>query len=195
MPDTPAKTAAPAARSAAALTYLSGFGNEHATEAVAGALPVGQNSPQRHPLGLYTEQISGTPFTAPRAENRRTWMYRIRPSAMHPPFKRLADGLVRTAPFGEAEPSPNRLRWSPLPMPDQPTDFIDGLVTMGGNGDAAAQAGIAIHVYRASRPMTERVFVDADGELLLVPQSGTLRLVTELGILDVAPGEIAVVPR
>src|SRR3954454_15778600 len=109
MPNAPAKTATPAARlAAAAPTYLSGFGNEHATEAAAGALPIGQNSPQRHPLGLYTEQISGTPFTAPRAENRRTWMYRIRPSAMHPPFKRLADGLVRTAPFTEVEPPPNR---------------------------------------------------------------------------------------
>jgi homogentisate 1,2-dioxygenase len=195
MPAAPAKTAARAPHATAAPAYLSGFGNEHATEAVAGALPVGQNSPQRHSLGLYAEQISGTAFTAPRAENRRTWMYRIRPSAMHAPFKRLPDGLLRSAPFTETDPPPNRLRWNPLAMPEQPTDFVEGLVTMGGNGDAAAQRGIAIHVYRATRSMTERVFVNADGELLLVPQSGTLRLVTELGVLDVAPGEIAVVPR
>ena len=192
-------SAAPAptrtAESGAALRYLTGFGNEHATEAVAGALPVGQNSPQRPPLGLYTEQISGTPFTAPRAANRRSWLYRIRPSAMHPAFRRIDDGLLRSAPFDEADAPPNRLRWNPLALPSTPTDFIDGLVTMGGNGDAAAQTGIGIHVYRATRPMTERVFVDADGELLLVPQQGRLLLATELGRLEVAPGEIAVLPR
>ncbi|MBI3514621.1 MAG: homogentisate 1,2-dioxygenase [Proteobacteria bacterium] len=180
---------------ASELHYLSGFGNQHATEAVAGALPQGQNSPQRPPLGLYTEQISGTPFTAPRAENRRTWMYRIRPSAMHPPFKRLDDRLLRSAPFDEAVPPPNRLRWNPLPLPTTPTDFVDGLITMAGNGDTAAQSGIGIHVYAATRSMTDRVFVDADGELLVVPQQGRLRLVTELGVVEAAPGEIAVLPR
>src|SRR5271170_4185265 len=182
-------------RTAAPLRYLSGFGNEHATEAVAGALPEGQNSPQTPPLGLYTEQISGTPFTAPRAANRRTWMYRIRPSAMHPPFRRLPDGLLRSAPFDEVDVPPNRLRWNPLSLPSAPTDFIDGLVTIAGNGDLAAQTGIAIHLYRANQPMTERVFVDADGELLIVPQQGRLLLRTELGVLEAAPGEIAVLPR
>src|SRR5581483_11739306 len=141
------------------------------------------------------EQLSGTAFTAPRAQNRRSWLYRIRPSAMHPPFRRLDDGLLRSAPFVEAEAPPNRLRWRPLPLPGTPTDFIDGLVTMGGNGDAAAQSGIAVHVYRATLAMTERVLVDADGELLIVPQQGRLRLATELGLLEAAPGEIAVVPR
>ena len=175
--------------------YLSGFGNDFATEAVAGALPSGQNSPQQAPLGLYAEQFSGTPFTAPRAENRRSWLYRIRPSAMHPPFKRLDDGLIRSAPFTEAEPTPNRLRWDALPMPDGPADFIDGLVTICGNGEAAAHTGMAVHLYRANRSMTDRVFFDADGELLFVPQEGRLRLVTELGIVDIAPGEIAVMPR
>jgi homogentisate 1,2-dioxygenase len=177
------------------LRYQSGFGNEHASEAAAGALPHGQNSPQRPPLGLYAEQLSGTAFTAPRAQNRRTWLYRIRPSAMHPPFKRLADGLVRSAPFDETEPPPNRLRWNPLEMPSAPADFVDGLATMGGNGDAGLQAGMAIHVYRANRPMTDRVFVDADGELLIVPQQGRLLLRTELGLIEAAPGEIALVPR
>jgi homogentisate 1,2-dioxygenase len=175
--------------------YLSGFGNEFATEAIAGALPVGQNSPQRPPLGLYAEQISGTPFTAPRAEGRRSWLYRIRPAASHPPYRRHSDGLLRNGPFGEVEAPPNRLRWNPLPLPEKPTDFIDGLITMAGNGGPAQGAGIAVHVYLASRSMTDRVFCNADGELLFVPQQGRLQLVTELGVLALAPGEVAVVPR
>lgn len=175
--------------------YLAGFGNEFASEAVKGALPEGQNSPQQVPLGLYAEQLSGTSFTAPRRENRRSWLYRIRPSAMHPPYKRLEDGLLRTAPFNEVEPSPNRLRWDRLPLPKETTDFIDGLVTICGNGDVAMRTGLAVHHYLANRSMKDRIFFDADGELLLVPQEGRIRLVTELGILEVAPGEIAVVPR
>jgi len=177
-------------------TYLSGFGNEMASEAIAGVLPQGQNAPQHPPHGLYTEQLSGTPFTAPRAENRRSWLYRIRPSAMHGRFRRIDDGLWRTAPLtDEPPPSPNRLRWGPLPDPDQPADFVDGLVTLGLNGDAASRFGIGIHVYRAARPMTDRVFYDADGELLLVPQQGRLLLRTEFGLIEVSPGEIAVIPR
>ena len=175
--------------------YLTGFGNEHASEAVPGALPIGQNAPQRPSCGLYTEQLSGTPFTAPRAENRRSWLYRIRPSAMHPPFRRIDNGLIRSAPFDEAEPPLNRLRWNPLPFHDEPADFIEGLVTMGGNGDVGARSGIAVHVYRATRSMKRRVLCDADGELLIVPQLGHLLLVTELGVIETGPGEIAVVPR
>jgi homogentisate 1,2-dioxygenase len=175
--------------------YLSGFGNEQASEAIAGVLPQGQNAPQQPPRGLYTEQLSGTPFTAPRAQNRRSWLYRIRPSAMHPPFRRIDNGLIRTAPCPEAEASPNRLRWSPLPFPDAPADFVDGLVTIGSNGDAAARNGIGIHLYRATRSMTDRAFYDADGELLIVPQQGRLLLITEFGPVEAAPGEIAVVPR
>jgi homogentisate 1,2-dioxygenase len=182
-----------AGKAAAELRYLPGFGNEHVTEAVPGALPEGQNSPQKPPLGLYTEILSGTAFTAPRAENRRTWMYRIRPSAMHPRFARLADGLVRGA-FDEAETPPDRLRWDPLPVPDQPTDFIEGLATMAGNGDPASQTGSAVHIYRANRSM-DRVFANHDGELLIVPQLGQLRLVTELGVIGLDPGEVAVIPR
>ena len=177
------------------LAYLSGFGNDFATEAVQGALPEGQNSPQRAAFGLYAEQLSGTPFTAPRAENRRSWLYRIRPSAMHRPFARIDDGLLRSAPFNEAEASPNRLRWDPLPLPQEPKDFIDGVVTLCGNGDSSLRLGLGIHHYLANRSMEKtRAFVDADGELLFVPQSGALRLVTELGILEIAPGEIAVIP-
>jgi homogentisate 1,2-dioxygenase len=167
-----------------ALRYMTGFGNEFATEAVAGALPQAQNSPKQAPLGLYAEQLSGTPFTAPRAQNRRSWLYRIRPSAMHRAFKRIDDGLIRSAPFVEADPSPNRLRWDPLPLPNAPTDFIAGLATICGNGDVAANAGIAVHIYSANRSMpADRIFVDADGELLLVPEQGGIRLVTELGII------------
>ena len=177
------------------LRYLSGFGNEYATEVLPGTLPEGQNAPQRPPGGLYTEQISGTPFTAPRPENRRTWLYRIRPSAMHPPFCRIDNGLIRSAPFNEVAPPPNRLRWNPLPFPDEPTDFVGGLVTMGGNGDVSGRFGVGIHIYRATEPMRSRVFYNADGELLIVPQSGRLRLATELGIIEARPGEITVMPR
>ncbi|MBJ6759755.1 homogentisate 1,2-dioxygenase [Myxococcaceae bacterium JPH2] len=175
--------------------YLSGFGNEFATEAVAGALPQGQNSPQRTPYGLYAEQLSGTAFTAPRRENKRSWLYRIRPSANHPPFQPHPQGLLRGGPFDEVAPSPNRLRWSPQPMPAEPRDFVEGLVTYAGNGDPGTGAGIAIHLYLANRSMTDKVFFNADGELLLVPQAGRLRLVTEMGVLELAPGDVGVVPR
>ena len=177
------------------LKYQSGFGNTFSTEAVKGALPVGQNAPQKTPLGLYPEVISGTAFTAPRAENQSTWMYRLRPSAMHAPFKRIANGLLRSGPFDEVAASPNRLRWNPFPVPQTSTDFIDGLMTLAGSGDAASQTGIAVHIYRANRSMTDRAFYNADGEMMFVPQQGALLLATELGSLAVAPGEIAVVPR
>ncbi|HEY4373733.1 MAG TPA: homogentisate 1,2-dioxygenase [Burkholderiales bacterium] len=177
------------------IEYQFGFGNEFATEAVPGALPPNQNSPQRAPLGLYAEQISGTPFTAPRAANQRTWMYRMRPSAMQAPFARIANGLWRAAPIVEGEATPNRLRWNPLPMESAPADFIDGMATMGGGGDVAAGSGFAVHIYRANRSMNDRYFYNADGELLVVPQLGRLDVHTELGHLEVAPGEIAVLPR
>src|SRR5258708_12960948 len=175
--------------------YLSGLGSEFGTGGGAGGVRVGRNSPQQVPLGLYAEQISGTPFTAPRGELRRSWLYRIRPTASHPPYRRRDDGLLSSGPFGEVETPPNRLRWDPLPLPEKPADFVDGLVTMGGNGDPADGAGVAIHAYLANRSMTDRIFCDADGELLIVPQQGRLRLLTELGVLALAPGEIAVVPR
>jgi len=190
----PARTA-PANAARPVLEYQTGFGNAHSSEAVPGALPIGQNSPQRPPLGLYAEVLSGTAFTAPRAENLSSWLYRLRPSAMHPPFRRLASGLVRSGPFHEVETPPNRLRWDPLPIGEAPADFIDGLATLAGNGEPAMQAGVAVHIYRANRSMSERCFVDADGELMFVPQLGELVLFTELGKLSVAPGEIAVLPR
>jgi homogentisate 1,2-dioxygenase len=178
-------------------TYSSGFGNEFVTEAVAGALPEGRNSPQRAPLGLYAEQLSGTAFTQPRAVNKRTWAYRILPSAKHPAFKRIGNGHLKGSPYDELAPDPNRLRWDPLPLPgeDEPKDFVDGLFTIGGNGDSRTRSGMAVHLYAASKSMDDRYFVDSDGELLFVPELGPVNLHTELGPLQVSPGEIAVIPR
>ncbi len=178
----------------ASLAYQSGFGNEFATEALPGALPVGQNSPQRCPYGLYAEQLSGTAFTAPRGVNRRSWLYRIRPAAMHRPFRMIGNGRIESR-FDNVATPPNQLRWDPWPIPDAPTDFVDGLVTMAGVGEPRAQAGCGIHVYAANRSMSERFFYDADGELLIVPQQGRLHVWTELGRLHVEPQQIAVVPR
>jgi len=175
--------------------YMSGFGNEFATEALPGALPVGRNSPQRAPYGLYAEQLSGTAFTAPRSHNRRSWLYRIRPAAVHLPFEPL-DSPRLVGDFGQVPPTPpNPLRWDPLPLPQAPTDFVDGWVTMAGNGSADAMQGCAIHLYAANRSMQDRYFYDADGELLIVPQQGRLRIATELGTIDLEPQEIAIVPR
>lgn len=181
------------ALASAELAYLSGFGNEHATEALPGALPQRQNSPQRCPYGLYAEQISGTAFTAPRGANRRSWLYRIRPSAMHQPFVRVDNGMLRND-FGADAATPNQLRWDPLPIPERPTDFIEGLVTFAGNGDPHAQSGVGIHLYAANRSM-QRYFYNADAEMLIVPQQGRLRCATEMGVLDLEPQQIAVIPR
>ncbi len=174
--------------------YQSGFGNEFATEALPGALPVGQNSPQKVPYGLYVEQLSGTAFTAPRHANRRSWLYRIRPAAMHRPFEMLPDGRFHNR-FDELAANPNQLRWNPFPLPTKATDFVDGLFTMAGNGSAAAQTGVGIYIYAANRSMQQRFFYNADGELLIVPQQGRLRIATELGVLELKPLEIGVIPR
>ncbi len=174
--------------------YQSGFGNEFASEALPGALPLGRNSPQRCPYGLYAEQLSGTAFTAPRHANRRSWLYRIRPSVTHRPFQRLEHPAFGDASI-DASVSPNQLRWDPLPLPAAPTDFLDGLVPMAGNGSPEMHSGCAIYEYVANRPMERRFFYSADGEMLIVPQLGTLNLDTELGRLRVEPQEIAVIPR
>jgi homogentisate 1,2-dioxygenase len=175
--------------------YQNGFGNEFASEALAGALPREQNAPQQAPFGLYVEELNGTSMTAPRGVSRSTWTYRIRPSTMHKPFAAIGSGLVRSGPFNEAPPTPNQLRWGPLAMPSAATDFVAGIATLGGNGDPAWQSGAAIHVYAANSAMRDRFFYDADGELLIVPQLGRLRVHTELGVLDVAPGEMCLIPR
>ncbi|MBK9182611.1 MAG: homogentisate 1,2-dioxygenase [Ignavibacteria bacterium] len=175
--------------------YMSGFGNDVATEAVKGALPEGQNSPQKPPMGLYVEQINGTAFTAPRSANKRSWMYRIRPSVVHRPYERIDNGLIRSTPFNEVETTPNQLRWSPLPLPTAPTTWLQGIATMAGGGDLTTHSGSAIHVYAANTSMTDTFFYNADGELLIVPQLGSLRILTEMGIVDVEPQEICVIPR
>ncbi|MFD1811112.1 homogentisate 1,2-dioxygenase [Rhodococcus gannanensis] len=177
------------------LEYLHGFGNEHHSEAVPGTLPWGQNGPQRAPHGLYAEQLSATAFTESRVHNRRTWVYRILPSARHGAFRRIDDGHLRSAPLTDGVLDVNRLRWNPMPDPAPGTDFLDGLYTLAANGDVVEQSGIAIHTYHCNLSMDSRYFFDLDGELLIVPQSGTLRIHSEVGILDVAPGEIAVVGR
>ncbi|HMN22390.1 MAG TPA: homogentisate 1,2-dioxygenase [Ottowia sp.] len=172
------------------LDYMSGFGNEFATEALPGALPDLGNSPQQAPYGLYVEQLSGTAFTAPRHANRRTWLYRIRPGAVHGAFEPCDAGrLWRTQP-DDVPPPPNRLRWDPTPIPTSDAlDFIDGMTTMG------VSATTSINIYAANRSMDKRYFYDADGELLIVPQQGRLELATELGVLEIGPSEIAVIPR
>jgi homogentisate 1,2-dioxygenase len=192
--DTSPAEAAPPVHSTT-LDYQPGFGNHHVTEAVPGALPVGRNSPQRAPLGLYAEQLSGTAFTAPRSDSKRTWVYRIRPSAKHGRFRLVSHETLFTSPIDNPAPEPNRLRWSPFEFPAAPKTFVESLFTIGGAGDARSQDGAAIHMYLAGKSMDRDYFVNADGELLLVPQSGRLRIATELGVLEAAPREIAVIPR
>jgi len=183
-----------AADAAPALLYQSGFGNHFSSEALPGALPVGRNSPQRPAYGLYAEQFSGTSFTAPRHANRRSWLYRMRPAAVHDSFAPLKQSRI-TSRFDECPTPPNQLRWSAPPLPRAPTDFLAGLVTLAGNGSPDAHSGCGIYWYAANRSMRGRFFYDADGELLIVPQQGRLLLATELGRLEVAPLQIAVIPR
>jgi homogentisate 1,2-dioxygenase len=174
--------------------YLSGFNNEFTTEALEGALPEGRNSPQRVKYGLYAEQLSGAPFTVPRGMQKRSWLYRIRPSVLHEPFSAIDCGSLAGS-FNDVPVSPNQLRWDPLPLPEEPTDLVQGLTTIAGNGDPLSASGIAIHIYSANRSMTERYFYDADGDLLIVPERGALILRTEMGVVDIKPGEIALIPR
>jgi len=177
-----------------ALRYMSGFGGHFETEAVAGALPKGRNSPQRPAFGLYTEQLSGSSFTAPRHENRRSWLYRMRPTADHRPFVAYP-GTPLFGAAASAQPlAPNRLRWNPPELPDG-TDFVDGLVTLLQARAPQDLEGCAVHAYRATKGMDGRVLVDADGELMIIPQHGAVELQTELGRVEVAPGSIGVVPR
>jgi homogentisate 1,2-dioxygenase len=174
--------------------YVAGFGGHVATEAVPGALPQGRNSPQRPAFGLYAEQLSGTAFTMPRHENRRSWLYRLRPSADHRPFVAY-DGAPRLACRASGPLAPNRLRWDPLAEPAIGTDFIDGLTTAVFNRAPADLEGVAVHLYAANAERLDRVFVSADGELLVLPQDGRLELLTELGRIEIAPGQIALIPR
>lgn len=178
-----------------ALRYLTGFGGHFETEAVPGALPKGRNSPQRPPFGLYAEQLSGSSFTMTRAENRRSWLYRMRPTADHRPFVPYEGAALFAAPAAPEPLAPNRLRWDPPKDLPTGTDFVDGLATMLHARMPEDLEGCALHLYHATRSMDRRVLVNADGELLFLPQQGPIELQTELGRLEVAPGSIAVVPR
>ncbi|MEM7428980.1 MAG: homogentisate 1,2-dioxygenase, partial [Pseudomonadota bacterium] len=179
------------------LSYMPGFGNDFETESLPGALPQGQNSPQKCAYGLYAEQLSGSPFTAPRGENERSWLYRIRPSVKHSGrFERRDLPFWKTAPCLDDHGMPiAQLRWGPVPLPDEKIDFLGGVRTMTTAGDVNTQAGMAAHVYLITTSMTDDYFYNADGELLFVPEEGGIVLFTELGRMDVAPGDIAVVPR
>ncbi|HEX2939704.1 MAG TPA: homogentisate 1,2-dioxygenase [Rhodopila sp.] len=179
-----------------AVRYLSGFGNGFESEALPGALPVGRNSPQKCAYGLYAEQISGSAFTAPRASNQRSWLYRIRPTVAHwGAFTKAAPTLWRTAPCAEIEMPPAPLRWDPIPLPAESVSFVEGVRTISSTGDAASKSGMAAHIYLVTQSMRDAYFYNADAEMLFVPQQGALRLWTEFGIIDIAAGEIAVVPR
>ena len=182
-------------QSASTLKYQTGLGNEFATEAVAGALPIGRNSPQQAPLGLFAELISGTAFTAPRVDNRRTWMYRRQPSVVTGKYQAYKQDLWTTRATQGIKTPPEPMRWKPTPIPVEPTDFVDGMRTFMTNGDADTQTGMATHVYVANKSMKTRAMVNADGEMLIVPQMGQLVITTEMGILQIAPGEVIVLPR
>ncbi|MHC2949144.1 homogentisate 1,2-dioxygenase [Bradyrhizobium diazoefficiens] len=185
-------------RSSAQVTpgYMSGFGNSFETEALPGALPIGRNSPQRCAYGLYAEQLSGSPFTAPRGTNERSWLYRIRPSVKHSGrFEKADAGLWRSAPCHEYDLPIAQMRWDPTPVPKEEVTFVQGVQTMTTAGDVNTQAGMAAHVYLITKSMVDQHFYNADGELMFVLQQGNLRLVTEFGRIDAEPGEIVVIPR
>ncbi|BFZ09238.1 hypothetical protein BsWGS_12277 [Bradybaena similaris] len=181
---------------AAELKYLSGFDNEFATEdpRCPGALPEGQNSPQKCPYGLYAEQLSGSAFTALRHENKRTWLYRIRPSVVHTPFKKMDNDLI-THDWDSVEPNPNQLRWKPFDFPKVKQDFVEGLATVCGAGDPKTRSGIAIYIYTCNKSMQNRCLYNSDGDFLIVPQHGALFITTEMGRMNVEPNEICVIQR
>jgi homogentisate 1,2-dioxygenase len=189
---TPVRTGAPADT---ALRYQQGFGNEFASEALPGALPQGRNNPQHPPFDLYPELISGTAFTAPRHANRRTWLYRRQPSVVSGRYRAHEQPYWTTGAGRDVALPPEPLRWRPIPFDGGDADFVDGMRTLAANGNADAHAGMAAHVYVANRSMTRRAFVNADGEMLVVPQQGSIVITTEMGVLEVKPGEIALLPR
>jgi homogentisate 1,2-dioxygenase len=177
--------------------YMSGFGNSFESQALEGTLPVGRNSPQKVNHGLYAEQLSGSPFTAPQASNQRSWLYRIRPTVRHVGrFTKLNRGYIRTAPEREDAAQPlGQRRWGPVSFRNEKLTFVSGLFTATTAGDAEAMAGMAVHVLLVTESMTNEHFFDADGELLVVIQHGKLRFCTEFGVLELEPGEICVIPR
>src|SRR5262245_64355501 len=194
----PSRFEAKADRPALAPGYMSGFGDSFESEALAGALPVGRNSPQKVKFGLYAEQLSGSPFTAPHETNQRSWLYRIRPTVKHSArYRRVDKGFMRTAPAAreESDLPIGQLRWEPIPIPDEKLTFVNGLCTMTTAGDAETRAGMAAHVLLVTESMRNEYFFNADGELLVVAQQNKLRLRTEFGVIDIEPDEICVIRR
>ena len=175
--------------------YMTGFANHFSSEAEPDTIPIGQNSPQKVNHGLYAEQLSGSSFVMARHENLRSWQYRIRPSVLHAKFERISNKDLRSRPFNEVEPCPNQFRWDPFALPQSPTDVIDGLITIAGNGDSSSLRGSAVHVYSCNQDMTDRFFYNSDGDMLFVPEQNGLELRTEFGIINIKAGEIAVIPR
>lgn len=180
-----------------AAEYMSGFGNSFETEALPGALPIGRNSPQKINYGLYAEQLSGSPFTAPQASNQRSWLYRIRPTVRHTGrFQQIDRGFIRTAPErDDTDLTIGQLRWNPVPFPKKKLNFVAGLHTITVAGDCEAMSGMAAHVLVVTESMVREHVFNADGELLIVAQQGALRFRTEFGLIEIAPGEICVIPR
>ncbi|MBA3661828.1 MAG: homogentisate 1,2-dioxygenase [Gammaproteobacteria bacterium] len=176
------------------LDYQQGLGNYFETEALAGALVRGRNSPQKVPFGLFAEQLSGSAFTSPRHTNLKSWLYRIRPSVLHQEFERVSHSYLAGPPFSKEITPPTQMRWNPLPEQAE-CNFIEGLFTLGGNGSIEMQTGCAIHLYCATQSMENTFFYNADGEMLIVPVEGAILFKTELGHLKVSPGEIIVIPR
>ncbi|CAG9774046.1 unnamed protein product [Ceutorhynchus assimilis] len=180
------------------LKYLRGFGSEFSSEdpRCPGALPHGQNSPKKCPYGLYAEQLSGSAFTAPRSQNRRSWLYRIRPSVGHKPFEKFEESIL-THDWSEQEPDPNQMRWNPfdLPLPYENVDFVESLKTLCGAGEPKTKHGLAIHVYACNKSMRNRALYNSDGDFLIVPQVGTLLITTEFGKLQVDPNEICIIQQ
>ncbi|MEA2936182.1 MAG: homogentisate 1,2-dioxygenase [Variibacter sp.] len=176
--------------------YMSGFGNSFETEALPGALPIGRNSPQKVNYGLYAEQLSGSPFTAPSEANQRSWLYRIRPTVRHAArFQRIEGGLIRSAPDRDGDAPLGQMRWNPINVPDEPLTFVTGLRTVTTAGDAEAMSGMAAHLAFVTRSMEHQHFFNADGEMLVVAQQNGMRFRTEFGVIEIGPGEICIIPR
>ncbi|MDA9950975.1 homogentisate 1,2-dioxygenase [Oligoflexaceae bacterium] len=177
------------------LSYLKGFGNHFESEALPNSLPEIGNNPQKCPRGLYAEQLSGTSFLAPSDENLKTWLYKIRPSVSHSPYKPYQLPTFQSSGKEDVNCPPDQLRWDPMPDVKGSKNFIESLFTVCTTGDFHSRSGCAVHLYSTDKSMENECFYNADGEFLIVPQMGSLLIQTELGYLDLSPNEIAVVPR
>ncbi len=179
------------------LRYQAGFGNAFQSEAVTGALPTEQNTPNPPPFKLITEQINGTGLTVHRAHNHRVWLYRLRAQILDRPFRAVSDPRHArfVADFRDGVPIPQVMGFNPVTMPSEPTNWLQGLTTFAGAGDPSIRRGAAVHLYAANADMVDTAFSNIDGDLLVVPERGRLHVRTELGRLVVEPGEILIMPR